>query len=58
MSLAVERHAGESLWLVIVGRDQPSRCLARFVDREAAEAWKQAHNAAQTTAREIGRAGL
>lgn len=58
MSLAVERHAGESLWLVVVTRDQPSRCIARFVDREAAEAWKQAHNAALAAAREVGRAGL
>lgn len=58
MTLAVEKHEGNSLWLVEVDPRGPSKRLARFVDVEAIERWRKAHNDAILAAREVGRMNL
>lgn len=58
LTLAVERHEGASLWLVLVDPKGPSRRLAKFVDAAAVGSWIAHHNDALMVAREVGRTGL
>lgn len=58
MPLAVERHEGQSLWLMAIRPDGPSVKLAKFLDSATAAVWISEHNAAMLAAKEAGRSGL
>lgn len=58
MTLAVEKHEANSLWLVVVDPKGPSQRLARFVDAAAVGSWLAHHNASLIAAKETGRQNL
>lgn len=58
MTLAVEKHEGGSLWLVVIDPKGPSRRLARFVDAAAVGSWIAHHNMSLMAAKETGRQNL
>lgn len=57
MTFAVERHEGNSLWLVAIDKGVSQR-LAKFTDAATVQVWKSLLNAALLAARESGRQGL